>query len=95
MAPPLGLTLSGSAPTSFCPREHDRGEGLVDLEGVDVVDLTGRCGRACAGGVDRAGEHEHRVDADQARVDDAGTGLEAERGGLLLGHHQHGLTRRR
>jgi hypothetical protein len=42
------------------------------------------------GGVDRAGEHEDGVDADEARVDDAGTGLEAERGGLLLGHQQHG-----
>ncbi len=42
------------------------------------------------GGVDRAGEHEHRVDADEAGVDDAGLGGEPELGGLLGRHHQHG-----
>ena len=31
------------------------------------------------GGVDRAGEHQHRVDADEAGVDDAGLGREPER----------------
>ena len=39
--------------------------------------------------VDRAGEHQHRVDADEAGVDDAGPRREAERAGLLLGHDQH------
>ena len=42
------------------------------------------------GGVDRAGEHEHRVDADEAGVDDPGLGREPELLGPLGGHQQHG-----
>src|SRR3546814_3778407 len=41
-------------------------------------------------GVDRAGEHENGVDADEAGVDDARTGGEAELLGPLGGHHDHG-----
>ena len=38
MAPPLGLTRSMSGFELALPGQHDRGEGLVDLEHVDVVD---------------------------------------------------------
>ena len=41
------------------------------------------------GGVDGTGQHEHRVDADQAGVDDAGHRGEPEGLGLVAGHHQH------
>ena len=48
------------------PRQHDRGERLVDLEQVDVVDREPGALEQQLGGVDRAGEHQHRVDADEA-----------------------------
>ena len=67
MAPPLGLTVSGSGLSSSLPREHHRGEGLVDLGDVDVGHRQAGAGEQVLGGVDRAGEHEHRVAADEAR----------------------------
>ena len=36
------LTRSGSAPVSLMPCEHDRSEGLVDLESVDAIDRQAR-----------------------------------------------------
>ena len=72
------------------PGQHDRGEGLVDLDDVDVGHGHAVAVEQALGGVDRAGEHEHRVDADEAGVDDAGQRREAEGVGLLAGHHQHG-----
>ena len=72
------------------PRQHDRGERLVDLEDVDVVDAEAVAVEQVPGGVDGAGEHQHGIDADEAGVDDAGQGREAELGGLLGGHDQHG-----
>ena len=60
------------------PREHDGGERLVDLERVDVVGREARALEQALRGVDRAGEHEDRVDADEAGVDDAGLRREAE-----------------
>ena len=70
------------------PAEHDRRERLVDLDQVDVVDREPVAFEQVLGGGDRAGEHEHRVAAHEARVDDAGPRLQPERVGLLRGHEQ-------
>ena len=88
MAPPLGLTLARSTSSSFCPGEHDRGERLVDLGDVDVVHRQAGALHEALGGVDRAGEHEHRVHADEAGVDDAGPRTQTELVGLLGGGEQ-------
>ena len=82
MAPPLGLVFVEVGAELLGPGQHDRGERLVDLEHVDVVDRQAGALEQALGGVDRAGEHEHRVDADEAGVDDAGPRREAERVGL-------------
>src|SRR5262245_60091283 len=65
----VGLDLAG-------PGQHDRGEGLVDLEQVDVADGHARAVEQPAGGVDGPRQHEHRVDAHQAGVDHPGPGRE-------------------
>ena len=52
------------------PAEHDRGEGLVDLDEVDLVDGELVALEQVLGGRDRSGEHEHRVAALDAGVDD-------------------------
>src|SRR5690606_19801507 len=65
----VDVDLLGVDAALLLPGEHDRGEGLVDLEQVDLVDAdAGALGEAL-GGVDRAGEHEDGVDAHQAGVD--------------------------
>ena len=67
-----------SAPQLALPREHDRRERLVDLDDVDVGHLQPVAVEQVMGRVDRAGEHQHRVDADEALVDDAGPRSQAE-----------------
>ena len=49
IAPPFGFVLLEVGADLLGPRQHDRGERLVDLEHVDVVDRRGRCARAGAG----------------------------------------------
>ena len=62
---------------------------LISMTSMSSMVMPVRSSRSL-GGVDRAGEHEHGVDADEAGVDDLGPGREAERLGLLRGHEQHG-----
>ena len=52
------------------PGADDRREGLVHLEEVDVVDAQLVALEDLARGGDRAGEHDHGVDADGRLVDD-------------------------
>ncbi len=75
----VGVDPVGVGVELLLPGQHDRGEGLVDLEDVDVVDADAGALEQALGGVDRAGEHQHRVDADQAGVDDPGPRPQAER----------------
>ena len=72
------------------PRQDDRGEGLVDLDEVDVVERHARLLEHLGGGGDGAGEHGDRVDAGQRKGVEASPRGEAEFGGLLLAHDQHG-----
>ena len=65
------------------PCEHDRRERLVDLDEVDVVDGEAVVVEQLLGRGDRAFEHEHRVAADEAHVDDRREGREPERDRLL------------
>jgi hypothetical protein len=79
MAPPFGVDLRHVDTGDLLrPGQHDRGEGLVDLDGVDVGHGQVVALEQPLGGVDRAGEHQHGVDADEALVDDPGSRREAE-----------------
>src|SRR5947207_3722961 len=69
-------------------RDH-RGEGLVDLDQIDVVDLHAVALEDLPGRRDRDGEHEYRVDAAGWPVGDPRARLEAERIGLLAAHQQN------
>src|SRR3546814_16789933 len=86
----VGVGLLGGEAELRLPGEHDRGEGLVDLGDVDVGGLEAGALEQALRGVDRAGEHENGVDADEAGVDDARTGGEAELLGTPGGHHEQG-----
>jgi len=60
------------------PRHRDRGEGLVDLEKIDVVD-----GHACFrerpfGGRDRSFQHDDRIAADHCEMVNACDGVDAQ-----------------
>ena len=56
------------------PGQHDRGERLVDLDEIDVVEGHARAlQRMCRRG-DGRGEHPHRVVAAHGQVVDAGPG---------------------
>src|SRR5438105_12670398 len=61
------------------PRQHDGCEGLVDLSEVHVVHRHAGALEQAVRRVDRAGEHQNRVTADETGVDDAGPRLQPER----------------
>jgi hypothetical protein len=86
----VGVRLLGGEAELLLPGQHDRGEGLVDLADVHVVDAEAGALEQALRGVDRAGEHEDRVDAHEAGVDDAGAGSQAERLGASRVHQEHG-----
>src|SRR5690554_2810401 len=60
------------------PRGDDRGEGLVDLEEIDVVDGEPRPIQSLLGGGDRASEHDHRVDTGHHHGPDDRPGPESD-----------------
>jgi len=60
--------------------EHDRGEGLVDLEHGDVVECQARLAEGLADRLGVAVQHHHGVDAGEAEGDEAGARLQSELG---------------
>jgi hypothetical protein len=78
----VGVRLLRSAPTSFAQASTTEANASLISNDVDVVDRQAGALEQALRGVDRAGEHQHRVDADEAGVDDAGPRREAELGGL-------------
>ena len=58
------------------PCQHHRGEGLVDLDNVDIVHRQAGLGERVLGGGDGAGQHEHWVVAAGADVMNACTWLQ-------------------
>ena len=70
------------------PGHGNRGEGLVALEEVDVVDRHARLLQGIRGGRDGAGQHENRIVTSHADVVDACPGCEAVVGYRLLRGHQ-------
>ena len=78
MAPPFGFTFSMSGLISFAHASTtEANASLISNVSMSSIVEAGALEQAL-GGVDRAGEHEHRVDADEAGVDDAGLRREAE-----------------
>src|SRR3954454_18160760 len=71
------------------PREHDRGERLVDLDRVEVVDRQAGPPEQVLRRVDRAGEHEDWVDAHEALVDDTRARSQPELLGPPRAREQH------
>ena len=85
-----GSSCSRSAPTSFAQASTTEAKAsLISNTSMSSIDRPVRV-EQLLGGVDRAGEHQDGVDADEAGVDDPGPGREAELLGLLGGHEQHG-----
>ena len=72
------------------PRQHDRGERLVDLDGVDVVQRELGPLEHAGRGRDGPGEHRHRVDTGQGEGVEAGPRPQAQCVRLLLAHDEHG-----
>jgi hypothetical protein len=72
------------------PCEHDRGEGFVDLEYVDVVNAQPGAGEHLFGGWDGAFQHQVRVAPDERALADPGQGRDTELPGPPRGHQQHG-----
>ena len=56
------------------PSQHDGGERLVDLDDVDIAEREVIALEDLLGGRDRAGQHHHRVIADQHRIHHARAG---------------------
>ena len=90
IAPPLGLVLRQVGADLLRPGEHDRGERLVDLEHVDVVDRQCRCARAAAAvasigpvSISTGSTPTRHVSTTRA------LGVRPSAFGLRLRHHQH------
>jgi len=71
------------------PGQRHRGEGFVDFEQVDVVDLHAGLLQRMRGRRQRRFEHDHRVAADHRHVVDARQRLDAQRLEPLLVDHHH------
>ena len=64
MAPPLTLILSMRDVERLHVAQHHRGERLVELEQVDVVERHAGLLQHLLGHVDRTGQHDRRLGAD-------------------------------
>ena len=69
--------------------QHHGGEGLVDLEEVDVADLHAALAQDLFGHRHRAGQHDRRVGADLGGGPDAGARLQAVLLAEVPGADQH------
>src|SRR5579864_936851 len=77
-------------PVHLLPRAHHRGEGLVDLEDVDVVGRHPGFAEHLLGGGDGAVEVVVGIRPDEHLGHDARPGPQARGLGAVLGHPQHG-----
>ena len=76
IAPPLTLTLCGIEIERLQIAQHDRGERLVDLDQVDVLELHLGPLEHLLGDVDRPGQHQRRLRADIGEGPDVRARLE-------------------
>ena len=87
----VGVHPGAVGPQLPLPGQHHRGERLVDLEDVDVVDRELVVVEQLLGGGDRARQHQHRIGADEADVDDAWPGASSPSASAFsAGHQQQG-----
>src|SRR5690606_33278979 len=70
--------------------QHDGGEGLVDLDQVDVGERHAGFLQNLVRHVDRAGEHDRRLGPDIGEGPDARARLDAGGGARFLAADQHG-----
>ena len=72
------------------PRQHHRGEGLVDLDEIDVRQGELRLGQHQLGGRDHRRQHDDRIVGRHGKSVEPGPRSQAELTGLLLRHDQRG-----
>ena len=91
MAPPLGVHVLGVVGQAQLARhrQHLRGEGLVELDHVDAVEVEARTRQHLARGRRGADAHDAGRDARARHRDDAGAGLQPVAPGRLLRGHQN------
>ena len=90
IAPPLGLTRGEVRAGLPLPGEDDRGERLVDLDQVDLVEREPGPAQRVRGRRDRRGEHQHRVVAAGGQMRDPGARFQAALADRTLGRDQQG-----
>ncbi len=90
MAPPLGLTLCHVGMQLALPGQDDRGEGLVDLDDVHVLEAQLGLLEHEAGGGDGGGEHDDGVVGGHGEGVEAGPGPQPQGFGALLAHDENG-----
>ena len=86
MAPPRGLSRSGSAWKARVPHQRDGGEGLVALDGVELLDLHPRSLEEAVGGRNRGRQDDGGVVGGHGGMGEAGPDGESE----PLGHRPFG-----
>ena len=65
----VGVDARHVGPDLLGPGQHHRGKGFVDFHDVDVVDREPGALEQPARGRDRPFEHQHRIAADERRLD--------------------------
>ena len=95
MAPPRTLTFSGSAFSSLMTASAWDGEGLVDLDQVDVCELQAGPFEGLVRRRHRADAHDGRIDAGDRHRADLHLRLQAQLLGAFLRHDEQARPRRR
>ena len=93
--PAVDVDLLGIEPELVDAHDRLRGERLVELDEVEVVDADAGPLERLACRRDRPDAHDRGIDAGDGRRDDAGHRVQAELAGPLRLDEQHGRRRRR
>src|SRR5215813_13266623 len=85
----VGVDARHIGPDLLSPGQHHRSKGLVYFHDVDIVDRETNALEQPTRGRDRPFEHQHRIAADERRLDNPRHWLETELAGALTAHQQH------